>query len=167
MYAMDACRPAFAESFEKALLALTVLAFLLTPLANHTLFAQGLDSEEAIDAIVGSDVKTDETTKEEQTERLLAAIENTRQTAEMVRKTFNLDTLEIIYVPDLGDENGVVEKAIATQEQEIETLRESIEGSAMFYHAIDSRSILLRDVIAVEFAEDNSVTIFVNGSGQQ
>lgn len=166
MHVMDARESVFAESFDKALLILAVLAFLLAPLANHPLLAQGLDREEAIDAIVGSDVKTDQTSKEAQTERMLAAIENTRESAGKVRKTFSLSTLEIVYVPDLGDENGVIEQAMAEQEAEIEALRESIEGSAMFYHAIDSRSILLRDVIAVEFAEDDIVTIFVNGTGE-
>jgi len=164
---MEARENVFAESFGKALLVLAVLAFLLVPLAYHPLLAQGLDREGAIDAIVGSDVKTDQTSKKAQTERILAAIENTRESAEKVRKTFSLNTLEIVYVPDLGDEDGVIERAMAKQEAEIETLRESIEGSAMFYHAIDSRSILLRDVIAVEFAEDDTVTIFVNGTGEE
>lgn len=166
MYATDVCRPAMAGPAEKALLVLAVIAFLLAPLTQHPLFAQGLDREEAIDAIVGSDVKTEETTKEEQVERVMAAIENTRENAERVRKTFNLDTLEIIYLPDLGDEEGAIEQAMAEHSEELQTLHESIEGSAMFYHAIDSRSILLRNIVAVEFGEGNTVTIFVNGGEQ-
>ena len=162
MYASDVCRPALPAPAEKALLMIVALLFLLAPLVQHPLFAQGLDREEAIDAIVGSDVKTEETTKEAQIGRVVAAVENTRENAERVRKTFNLDALEIVYLPDLGDEKGAIEQAMAEQEAEIATLHESIEGSAMFYHAIDSRSILLRDVVAVEFGENNSVTIFVD-----
>ncbi|WEX09282.1 hypothetical protein [Chelativorans sp. AA-79] len=141
---------------------LVVVAFLLVPLAQQPL-AQGLQSEEAIDAIVGSDVKTEETTKENQVERILAAIENTRESAERVRKAFNVETLEIVFLPDLGEEGGEIEKAIEEHDEEIETLRDSIEGSAMFYHAIDSRQILLQDVVAVEFADNENVAIFVTG----
>lgn len=166
MHVMGAREWPLSKLHDILLILAMAFAFLLGPIA-HPVLAQGLDREEAIDAIVGSDVKTDETSKEAQTERILRSIENTRESAEMVRKTFSLDALEIVYLPDLGDEDGVIEKALAEREQDIQGLRESLEGSAMFYHAIDSRSILLRDVIAVEFAEDNTVTIFVNGSGRE
>ncbi len=166
MYATDVCRPALAEPFGKVALLMAMLAFLLAPLASHPLLAQGLEQQEAIDAIVGSEVKTEETTKEEQVGRVVAAIENAPNSAEMVRKTFNLDTLEIIYLPDLDNEDGAIEQAMAENEEAIKALHDSIEGSAMFYHAVDSRAILLRDVVAVEFGEGDTVTIFVNGAEQ-
>ncbi|WP_173935054.1 hypothetical protein [Chelativorans sp. Marseille-P2723] len=166
MFATHVCRPVFRPVMKGNSVAAAALFFLLVPLVHHPLLAQGLDREEAIDAIVGSDVKTEETTKEAQIERVVAALRNTRESAELVRKTFNLDTLEIVYLPDLGEENGVIEQAIMEQEDQIQTLHESIEGSAMFYHAIDSRSILLRDIVAVEFADNNTVTIFVKGEAQ-
>lgn len=154
-----------AVPLEKMLPLLVAFLFLLAPLANLPLLAQGLESEEAIDAIVGSDVKTEEVSREEQIDRVTTAIENTRQSAEMVRKTFNLDTLEIVLLPP-AKEDGAIEQAMAEHEEEIQLLRESIEGSAMFYHAVDSRQILLRDIVAVEFGNDNSVTIFVNEPAQ-
>lgn len=163
MYAADMCRPASVGPMEKLLPILMALAFMLAPLAQHSLMAQGLDSEEAIDKIIGSDVKTEETNKDDQTERVVAAIDNTLQNAEAVRKAFNLDTLEIVFLPDIGRENGAIEEAIESHADEIASLRESIEGSAMFYHAVDSRDILLRNIVAVEFEEDGNVTIFVEG----
>lgn len=166
MYATDVCRPSIASPMDKVLPIVMALALMLAPLAFHPLFAQGLESEEAIDAIVGSDVKTEQTTKEAQADRVLKAINNTLPTAEEVRKAFNVDTLEIVYLPDVGQENGAIEQAITKREPEIEALRESIEGSAMFYHAVDSRGILLRDIVAVEFGESNSATIFVNAEEQ-
>jgi len=163
MFVTDAHRPFCLGPADKALLLLAALAFLLTPLTQQPLMAQGLESEEAIDAIVGSDVKTEKQGKDEQVGRIIAAIENTLENAERVRKTFNLNTLEIVFLPDLGSENGVIEQAIAKHETEIQALRDSIEGSAMFYHAIDSREILLKDIVAVEFSDEENVTIFVNG----
>lgn len=163
MYADDVCLPASAGPMEKFLPILMALAFMLAPLAQHSLMAQGLESEEAIDKIIGSDVKTDETKKDDQTERVVAAIDNTHQNAEAVRKAFSLDTLEIIFLPDIGQGDGAIEEAVERNENEIASLRESIEGSAMFYHAVDSRNILLRNIVAVEFGEDNNVTIFVQG----
>jgi len=166
MFATDAPRPFFLGPADKALLLLAALAFLFTPLAQQPLMAQGLESEEAIDAIVGSDVKTEQKGKDEQIGRIIAAIDSTIDNAERVRKTFNLNTLEIVFLPDLGNGEGAIEQAIAEHEPEIQALQESIEGSAMFYHAIDSREILLRDIVAVEFADQENVTIFVNGDEQ-
>ncbi|MDZ5697218.1 hypothetical protein [Chelativorans sp. M5D2P16] len=155
------CPAAPAGAMEKLLPLVVALMFLLAPLANLPLLAQGLESEEAIDAIVGSDVKTEEVSREEQIDRVVAAIENTREGAEAVRKAFSLDTLEIVLLPR-AKEDGAIEEAVSEHEEEIELLRQSIEGSAMFYHAIDSRGIMLRDIVAVEFGEDNVVTIFVD-----
>ncbi|MFC6490789.1 hypothetical protein [Nitratireductor sp. GCM10026969] len=155
------CPSAPAGAMEKLLPLVVALMFLLAPLANLPLLAQGLESEEAIDAIVGSDVKTEEVSREEQIDRVVAAIENTRQSAEAVRKAFSLDTLEIVLLPR-AKEDGAIEETASEHEEDIELLRQSIEGSAMFYHAIDSRGIMLRDIVAVEFGEDNVVTIFVD-----
>lgn len=139
---------------------LMALLILVAPVTNLPGFAQGLDREEAIDAIVGSDVKTAETGKEAQVDRVVTAVENAMESTQEVRKAFSLDTLEIVFVPELA---GRVEEAVSEHDEEIEALRDAIEGSAMFYHAVDSRSIMLSDIIAVEFADDNTVTIFVHG----
>ncbi|MCT8999190.1 hypothetical protein [Chelativorans intermedius] len=165
MHAMEPTAPAALAAMEKALPLVLALAVLVAPLANLPLFAQGLDSEQAIEAIIGSDVKTEEAAGADQAERIVGAIENTLANAERVRKAFSLDTLEIIFLPD-DIATGPIGEAIAAHEEEIQTLRQSIEGSAMFYHAVDSRSILLRDIVAVEFDDANNVTIFVNGSEQ-
>lgn len=167
MFALDICRSApFTSPLEKALLPLTMLAFLLAPLADRPLQAQGLQQEEAIDAIVGSDVKTEEAPIDEEVGRILAAIERTSENAERVRKAFNLESLEIVFVHDLEKPRSEIEKAVTEHQPEIETLRDSIEGSAMFYHAINSRRILVQDVVAVEFADEEAATVFVNGSAK-
>lgn len=128
------------------------------------LMAQGLDAEGAIDAIVGSDVSTGEEAAAADEERIIAAIENSSDSAGKVRRAFAIDRFDIVFLPDLADEDTAIEDKIAEQEEEIALLRTEIQGSAIFYHAIDSRAILLNDVIALEFDDDNGVTIFVAGS---
>lgn len=139
------------------------LALVMVIALQSPLFAQGLKSEEAIDAIVGSEVKTEEVEPETASERIIAAIGITTQNAERVRKTFSLEELDIVLLPDLEKKGQSIAKAIAEHEKEIAILREAIEGSALFFHAVDSRSIQVRDVVALDYGDDGTVTIFVKG----
>ena len=145
------------------LIRLAVLTLLVA--LHHSLpsLAQGLEADGAIETIVGSDVKTGEERAKADPERIIAAIGQSRANAGKIRMLFNLDELEIVYLPDLAaeGENSEIGKALDTNKDHIEELRQAIEGSAIFYHAIDSRSLLLRDIVAVEFHDDNTtVTIF-------
>lgn len=125
--------------------------------------AQGLDAEGTIETIVGSDVTTGEEAVAADEERIVSAIADTAANVAEVRKRFSIDRVEIIFLPDFGEEETAAEAAFAEREAEIAALREAIQGSAIFYHAIDSRSVLLTDVVALEFDDDNGVTIFVAG----
>ena len=53
-----------------------------------------------------------------------------------------------------------IEAKIAEHEEEIAELRKELEGNAMLFHAVDSRDVLMRDIIAVEFRDDRHVTIY-------
>lgn len=142
--------------------AIAALAFILASLPQVPLLAQGLDDEEAIETIVGSEVGTEEQKAEAEADRVIAAIANAHDTAQEVRKAFSLDELKIVFLPDLGS-TPEIDDAIASNQTTIKALRQAIEGSAMFYHAVDSRSINLSDIVALEFGEDNTATIFVAG----
>lgn len=144
--------------------AMAAAAFIIAGSPNMPLLAQGLDSEQAIEAIVGSEVETNEERAASEEGRILAAIENTSANTSEVRKKFSLDNLEIIFLPDIGEEQTTVEAKIEEYEEQIVELREAIEGSAMFFHAVDSRSVMLRNIVAMEFDDENGVTIFVAGS---
>jgi hypothetical protein len=140
------------------------MAVLLLVSPPHTaLLAQGLENEQAIDTIVGSDVTTNEENAEAEQGRIVAAIEKTAANTGEVRKKFSLDKVEIIFLPDLAENGTDLDAKLAEYEDQIVELREAIEGSAMFYHAVDSRDVLLRDVVALEFDDKNGVTIFVAG----
>lgn len=134
-------------------------------LAALPALAQGLDSEGAIDTIVGSDVKTEEKSAADEGERVIAAIEATMDNAQIVRRAFNIDEVEIVFLPEVGEgDSGITEKREEFSDQIVE-LQQSIEGSAIFYHAVDSRQILVRDIVAIEFANENrTATIFVAGA---
>lgn len=147
-----------------AALCRTAALTLVLALGLHSpLSAQGLQSEEAIDAIVGSKVKTEEVEAGDAGKRVIAAIAAATENAERVRKTFSLDEIDIVFLPDLEDGGNGIGKAIDQHESGITLLREAIEGSALFFHAVDSRSIQLRDVVALEYADNGAVTIFVKG----
>lgn len=128
-------------------------------------WSQGLDSEGAIDTIIGGDVKTEEKSAVDEGERVIAAIEATMENAQLVRRAFNLDEVEIVFLPEVGEgESGITEKRDEFADQIVE-LQQSIEGSAIFYHAVDSRQILVRDIVAIEFGDENrTATIFVAGA---
>lgn len=132
-------------------------------LASPAAFAQGLDKEGAIDTIVGSDVTTGEEAANKDEGRILKAIENSSVAAAAVRRKFSLDKVEIVFIPDLEDEDTQIEAKLEQFKSQVAELRESIQGSAMFYHAVDSRSVQLNEIIALEFDDKNGVTIFVKG----
>ncbi|MEQ8298851.1 MAG: hypothetical protein RIB55_20455 [Nitratireductor sp.] len=136
---------------------LIAAAMSVTPLA-----AQGLDSEKAIETIVGSDVVEEEQQAAAAPERIVKAIENTAENVREVRHRFNLERIDIIFLPDAADDNAPseIDGKLEEYAKEIADLRREIEGNAMLYHAIDSRSVMIRDVLAVEFDDQNGATVF-------
>ncbi len=142
--------------------ALALLMSAALPMAG--LHAQGLDAEGAVEAIVGSDVKTGEVAIADEGERILAAIADVAASTAEVRKRFNLGEVSIVLLTDLDEPGNPVAAAIEENDEAIDALRVEIEGSAMFYHAIDSNNVLLQNVIAMEFDGDDA-TIFAVGGG--
>jgi len=154
------------NKFERLYLVAAVV-FLFACMPNLASFAQGLDAQGTIDTIVGSDVETAEQAVASDAGRVVAAIEKSLDNAALVRKRFSIDNVRIVFLPDLDDdasaEEAMVKAAMEKFRGEITTLREAIQGSAIFYHAINSHSILLNDIVAVEFGDENDVTILVAG----
>lgn len=126
--------------------------------------AQGLQNPEAIETIIGTEVREGETAAEADSGKVIEAIEATVENTSAVRKLTNLDRLEIVYLPDAAPAEGGPPRAIAEKieerKDEIAGLRKEIEGNAMLYHAIDSRQVLIRDVLGIAFDDGNGVTIY-------
>lgn len=140
----------------------TALLFSAAP--GVPLMAQGLEAEGAVDAIVGSDINTEQEAVAADEERIVAAIEQTRDNIAEVRKRFNIDRVDIVFLPDLAEEETAVDAKMEEFAPEISELQTEIQGSAIFYHAINSRRVLVTDVIAIEFDDRNGATIFVAGA---
>jgi hypothetical protein len=144
-------------------IALAALIWVAAP--AMPLMAQGLQADGAVETIVDAEIRTDRKTVDEEQSRIAAAIERSRENAAEIRKRFAVDEVEIVFVPELaGEPSGLVGK-IEQNDEAIGELRAAIEGSAIFFHAIDSRQVLLRDVVAVEFGDDDRITIFAAAEG--
>lgn len=144
-----------------ALAPLAALLFLVAPAAH----AQGLEAEGARDTIIGSDVQTGEVSVDDDAERIIEAIQNTGEAVQEVRRRFNLNEVAIVLLSDIDKPDNPVAEAVEVNREAIDELRVAIEGSAMFFHAIDSRNILLQNVLAMEF-DDDDVIIFAIGGGE-
>lgn len=147
-----------------SILAPTVIAAALAltaPIAN----AQGVEADGARDTIIGSDVQTGEVSADDDRGRILEAIGNTSETTQEVRRRFNLGDVSIVLLSDINTTDGPIAEALEANGEAIDELRIALESSAMFFHAIDSRSVLLQNVLALEF-EDDDVIIFAIGGGE-
>lgn len=145
----------------RALAALTVAACLFLP---ADLGAQGLQNPDAIDTIVGSDVSEHESHSDEDAARVIAAIEKSGESARAVRMTTNLERVEIVFLPDAAPAQGgpprPIEAKLAEHSDDVAALRQEIEGNALIYHAINSRQILVRDVLAMEFDGEGGAVVY-------
>jgi hypothetical protein len=143
-----------------------VAAFLAVYAPHIAVFAQGLENPEAIDTIIGSEVQEEEARTAADPARLIAAIDASIENAAKIRKTAKLDKVGIVRL-DAGEKQAPVPEVdakIKERESEIAALRQELQSNAMLFHAINSRSVLLGDVVAVEFDDANGVTIYAMGT---
>jgi hypothetical protein len=125
---------------------------------------QGTGNKDAIDTIVGTEVREEEAQASADAGKVIAAIEKTRDQIAIVRKTSKLDKVDIVFLADAAETEGgpppEIETKVKEHEADIAELRQEIESNAMLFHAIDSRQILMRDVLAVEFRGEDTVVIY-------
>jgi hypothetical protein len=144
--------------------AFAAAALLSASLASGTAWAQGTESKEAVDTIIGTEVQEEESQASADAGKVIAAIEKTRDQIALVRKTSSLDKVDIVFLADAAATEGgpppEIETKVKEHEADINELRQEIESNAMLFHAIDSRQILMRDVLAVEFDGANGVVIY-------
>jgi hypothetical protein len=144
--------------------AVTMVAALAALWPLEAGFAQGTRNEQAIDAIIGSQVHEEVTSAATEPEKVIAAIEKTAESTAAVRTASKLDTVDIVFLTDSAKTEGgpppPVEAKVREHKHDIEQLRDEIEGNAMLYHALDSRQVLVQDVLAVSFDDANGVVIY-------
>ena len=126
--------------------------------------AQGLDAPDAIEKIVGSDVHEEEQQATADADRVIAAIEKSAENTGTVRKVTNLDRLDIVFLPDAAALEGgpppAIDEKLQEYGDEVAALRQEMSGNAMLFHALDSRNILLQDVLAIEFDDAKGAVIY-------
>jgi len=126
--------------------------------------AQGLQTEGAIDAIVGSEVREQESTATADHGKIVEAIDKAGASAEAVRKVTDVASVDIVFLSDATTDQGGppadVRAKLTEREAEVASLRQEIEGNALLFHAIDSRQVLMRDVLAIEIGQDKRVVVY-------
>ena len=144
--------------------AAALAGFVAMCMAGGSALAQGAESKETVDAIIGTEVQEEEARASADASKVIAAIEKTREQIALVRKTSSLDKVDIVFLADAAATEGgpppEIEIKVKEHEADIAELRKEIEGNAMLFHAINSRQILPRDVLAVEFDGANGVVIY-------
>lgn len=137
---------------------------IVTALACGGALAQGLQTEGAIDAIVGSEVREQESTASADHGKILEAIDKAAESAEAVRKVTDVRSVDIVFLPDAAATEGgppsKIDAKLKEREADITTLRQEIEGNALLFHAIDSRQVLMRDVLGIEIGNDRRVVVY-------
>lgn len=148
----------------KWLYAAAMSTLLAAALPGGALNAQGLESTQSIDKIVGSEVTQEEKPTVADEKNVIAAIERTQETIGEVRKTSMVDKIDIVFLTDAARSEGGPPPAIQTKvkehEAEVAELRQEIEANALLFHAIDSRRVLTQDVLAVSFDGPRNVTVY-------
>lgn len=160
---MDTTHPEIGSFSIMGLASITALAIAMAML-DAGVQAQGLDSQKAIETIIGSEVGEEEAAAEADSGKIVAAIEKTLENTSVVRMVTHLDRIDIKFVSDAAATEGglpqEIEAKVEEHKDEIANLRQELEGNAMLYHAIDSRQVLLRDILAIEFDEQSRAIIY-------
>jgi len=143
---------------------IAALACLALISATPPNFAQGLDSEQAIDTIIGSEVEEQQSSAGEEARKVVAAIEKTQDAIATVRKISNVGKLEIVYLPDAaqGSAPPAIREAIARHEAEIDELRQEIAGR------LDAKGVLHYELTVVgKDAADTRKTVGTCNGGTE
>lgn len=144
--------------------ATAAIVFLAAAVSNAPLNAQGLENKEAVDKIIGSEVKQEATQANAEAGKVITAIERTRENIGTVRKTSKLDHVDIVFLTDAARTEGgpppAIETKVKEHQSEIAELRQEIEANALLFHAIDSRRLHPQDVLAVEFGGPRNLIIY-------
>lgn len=139
------------------------VSFVLMAACAGPTAAQSLDGA-TVDSIVGSDVRQDETTAAAMQDKVLAAIDKTAENTGLVRKTSNVDQVDIVFLSDTARSEGGPPQPIAdtikAHESEIAELRQEIEANALLFHAVDSRRVLINDILAVDFEQPKKIIVY-------
>jgi hypothetical protein len=151
------------EKSRNPFVSLTIALSLIgqAPLAE----AQGVDPEKALDQMFDGSVLVDHSkTDDEIRDEVIAAIGHSSDMAEEVRKLFKIDRMILVGVSDEVATAEPVKEAMAKNEEGLIELRQAVEGSALLYNMLESRGLLMSDLVAAEFLGENNIRLYVTGN---
>ncbi|ADV09703.1 hypothetical protein [Mesorhizobium ciceri] len=152
------------SSFSTRMQAVAAVAFLAAAGPAAGLKAQGLESTETVNRIVGSQVKQEEAKANTEAGNVNTAIDRTRENIGTVRKTSKLDKVDIVFLTDAARSEGgpppEIEAKVKQHQDDITELRKEIEANALLFNAIESRRVQAQDVLAVEFDNPGKIVIY-------
>lgn len=145
--------------------ALAFAALLMISSPAFRSVAEDLGGLATPETIVGSEIAADEASPDMILDDVLEAIANAGSTAEKVQMLFSVNDFRIIFLGDAqaSDNAGEIQAALDQNADAIASLRSAIEGSSVFYIALDSRDVDPGSVVAASIADDKSVTAYVFG----
>ncbi len=142
----------------------TALTFSLigkAPLAK----AQGVDPEKALDQMFNGFVLVDRSKMDEEIrDDIIAAIGHSSKMAAEVRKLFKIDRMILVGVSDEVATVEPVKEAMAKNKEGLIELRQAVEGSALLYNMLESRGLLMSDLVAAEFLGESNIRLYVTGN---
>ncbi|RUZ29762.1 hypothetical protein EN949_02805 [Mesorhizobium sp. M7A.F.Ca.US.007.01.2.1] len=151
-------------SFSTRMQAVAAMTFLAAAGPAAGLQAQGLESTETVNRIVGSQVKQEEAKANTEAGNVNTAIDRTRENIGTVRKTSKLDKVDIVFLTDAARSEGgpppEIETKVKQHQDDITELRKEIEANALLFNAIESRRVQAQDVLAVEFDNPGKIVIY-------
>lgn len=125
---------------------------------------QGNQQLQSVDRIIDSEVREEQARSEDDKDRIIAAIENSGENTNRIRKVTDLDRIDIIFIPDSSAVEGGPPEEIAGKlseySQDVDDMRRVLQSNALLYNAVNSRNILIGNILAIEFDSDKHVVIF-------
>lgn len=142
-----------------------LLALVLGAALGGPASSQGLNGEKAVEGIVGdSDIRQEEATTSAEEQKVLAAIDKTAENTSTVRKLSAAKHVDIIFLADAtraeGGPSPKIARKLKDHEGDIVALRQEVEANALLFHAVNSRRVLPKDILAVEFPDSESVIVY-------
>jgi hypothetical protein len=94
----------------------------------------------------------------------MTSIENLPESVDRVKIITNMERIDVVYLSDMidGGAPAELEEAVTDNAERIDELQNGLEGSAIFYNALNSQRVNIADVVSILLDEPNA-TIFVRG----
>lgn len=147
------------QMFKNSLPGLSLAAALLaaaipaTPVAAQSGTTDALSDDPA--SVFGYSVdKAEEPDAADAVAKVLQALEHTDSNAQQIRMTFGVENFR--FVPLAATEMDKIAPEMADREAELTALRTAIEASAIFYSAMQSESVEIGSIVAVELSDAES-----------